>query len=242
MKLFEAVYLCSEPFLPALHQHVRSQLLSFSRSGSAPKDVLDVGGRKSHYTIGVPCRITVSDLPRETEVQQQLHLGLTPEIAERTLGRRSNLERVVFDDMTRSKFPDNSFDCIVAVEVLEHVEDDHAFVSEVSRVLRPGGLFLSTTPNGDYVTNHNPDHKRHYRCEQLRSLLASHLSDVNVDYAIRGGHWYSLALRSWSARHPLRTMVTMAAGLVNSLQSRDASIRRSPVGTQKLVGIGRKPN
>lgn len=39
------------------------------------------------------------------------------------------------------------FDAVVCVDVLEHVADLHQVLSEVARVLRPGGLFLYDTIN-----------------------------------------------------------------------------------------------
>lgn len=44
-------------------------------------------------------------------------------------------------------YDDASFDAVVCVDVLEHVEDLGQVVSEVSRVLRPGGMFLFDTIN-----------------------------------------------------------------------------------------------
>jgi SAM-dependent methyltransferase len=44
-------------------------------------------------------------------------------------------------------FPDQSVDLAYSVEVLEHLEDQFAFLREVHRVLRPGGRFVLTTPN-----------------------------------------------------------------------------------------------
>jgi 2-polyprenyl-3-methyl-5-hydroxy-6-metoxy-1,4-benzoquinol methylase len=41
----------------------------------------------------------------------------------------------------------NSFDVISALQVIEHFESPENFLSEVARVLRPGGLFLMATPN-----------------------------------------------------------------------------------------------
>jgi len=43
--------------------------------------------------------------------------------------------------------PDASVDLAYSVEVLEHLEDQFAFLREVQRVLRPGGRFVITTPN-----------------------------------------------------------------------------------------------
>jgi cyclopropane fatty-acyl-phospholipid synthase-like methyltransferase len=44
-------------------------------------------------------------------------------------------------------YPDNTFDVITAIEVMEHVGDVDAVLAEVARVLVPGGRFLVTTPN-----------------------------------------------------------------------------------------------
>jgi SAM-dependent methyltransferase len=44
-------------------------------------------------------------------------------------------------------YPDDHFDAVVAVEVIEHIEDQFAFVRELARVAKPGGLVILTTPN-----------------------------------------------------------------------------------------------
>ena len=44
-------------------------------------------------------------------------------------------------------FPDQSFDVVVMWHVLEHVSDPRATLAEVSRILRPGGVFLVGVPN-----------------------------------------------------------------------------------------------
>jgi len=44
-------------------------------------------------------------------------------------------------------YPDESFDVVFADNVLEHLTVPHDVFCEVSRVLKPGGLFLAKTPN-----------------------------------------------------------------------------------------------
>jgi SAM-dependent methyltransferase len=46
-------------------------------------------------------------------------------------------------------FADGRFDCVVAIDVLEHLAEDQVFLREVGRVLRPGGRAVVTVPNGD---------------------------------------------------------------------------------------------
>ncbi|MGK2957209.1 MAG: class I SAM-dependent methyltransferase [Acidimicrobiales bacterium] len=44
-------------------------------------------------------------------------------------------------------FPDNTFDRIIASEVMEHITDDAAAATELARVLRPGGVMAVTVPS-----------------------------------------------------------------------------------------------
>jgi SAM-dependent methyltransferase len=43
--------------------------------------------------------------------------------------------------------PDKSFDVVVSVEGIEHLENPHLFLREVNRVLKDDGTFILTTPN-----------------------------------------------------------------------------------------------
>jgi 2-polyprenyl-6-hydroxyphenyl methylase / 3-demethylubiquinone-9 3-methyltransferase len=55
--------------------------------------------------------------------------------------------RYLLGDAMRLPFADASFDVVCAMDFLEHVEDPAAIVAEVSRVLRPGGIFFFHTFN-----------------------------------------------------------------------------------------------
>jgi len=240
MRSFEVVYLGLEPFFPPLWRRVRSELVRFGRASHGAANILDVGGRKSHYTVGVPALITVTDIFRRTAVQEQLNLGINGAIARQLFERRSNLRWVVFDDMTRSSFRSSSFDCVVAVEVLEHVERDADFIKEVHRVLKPGGIFMMTTPNGDFVRNTNPDHKRHYKRDELKALLGRDFEDVELEYAIAGGRFRRWALQSWSLERPLVTLKSMLGNLVNSWQSGRECVKNQARGTHHILARARK--
>lgn len=239
---FEFLYLCVEPFCPPLQRNVRAELKKMAKNNPTRMEILDVGGRLSNYTIGIPANITVTDIPRNTPVQELLHLGATESSIENLVNRRSNVTNATFDDMTETKLPPNSYDCVVSIEVLEHVEEDGKFLEGVSRVLKPGQSFLMTTPNGEAVKNVNPDHKRHYTREQLTNLLKKYFDDVKVEYAVPGGHFYALSLRSWSLRHPMRTAVTMISGTISTIQSGFGSVKTSNLGTNQLIAWATKGN
>lgn len=44
-------------------------------------------------------------------------------------------------------FGDASFDGVVSIETIEHLENPWMFVREISRILRPGGFVVLSTPN-----------------------------------------------------------------------------------------------
>jgi ubiquinone/menaquinone biosynthesis C-methylase UbiE len=44
-------------------------------------------------------------------------------------------------------YPQESFDLVVCMDVLEHVADPKAVLEEIERVLKPGGTVLTTVPN-----------------------------------------------------------------------------------------------
>lgn len=49
-------------------------------------------------------------------------------------------------------FPDGSFDLVTCCDVLEHVQDLDRTLSEITRVLKPGGIFLYDTINRTFMT------------------------------------------------------------------------------------------
>ncbi|MGH3080263.1 MAG: glycosyltransferase [Gaiellaceae bacterium] len=59
-------------------------------------------------------------------------------------------KRFVQADATALPFQNESFDAVTMFDVLEHIPDDAAAVSEALRVLRPGGYVLVTSPNENW--------------------------------------------------------------------------------------------
>ena len=49
-------------------------------------------------------------------------------------------------DATRLPFADGAFDAVIVAEILEHVPNDTAALTEIARVLRPGGTVAVTVP------------------------------------------------------------------------------------------------
>jgi SAM-dependent methyltransferase len=239
MTLYELIHRLLRPFDHPLRQRVWRALAELHALET--QTLLDVGGRRSQYTIGLPGRITVSDIPRSTELQSKLDLGATETIRRAVLDRRSNVVDYVLDDMTQTALPPASFDVVVAVEVLEHVEEDDAFVRNVARVLNSSGTFLMTTPNGDFLPTPYPDHKRHYRHDQLRALLSRHFERVSVGYAVNHGRLMTLGVQRPSLRHPFRTLCAMPALAMAAWIERAGIGGQGPQGKRHLIATARQP-
>jgi SAM-dependent methyltransferase len=125
---------------------------------------------------------------------------------ERAVEARPRAEGIVQGEGEQLPFADDSFDCVVSNEVLEHVADDREALAEMVRVTRPGGRLLIYCPNRWYpVEQHGVFWRGHYHFgnvpfinylpDPLRDRLAPHVRT----YTARG-------LRRLYARLPVRAV------------------------------------
>jgi SAM-dependent methyltransferase len=102
------------------------------------KDVLDIG-----CNAGIFAGLLAEQGHRVVGVE--LDPGLI-EICRRRFPDNPQLEfRVISQE--RLDFEDDSFDCVVILEVLEHVREVWNLLKEIRRVLRPGGVLVISVPN-----------------------------------------------------------------------------------------------
>jgi SAM-dependent methyltransferase len=96
-------------------------------------------------------------------------------------------------DAARLPFADNSFDRVLCSEVLEHVPDPDAVLAEISRILKPGGLFAVSVPRywpeaicwklSTAYHNTPGGHVRIFRTAQLRDAVRKQ------GFGLTGRHW-----------------------------------------------------
>ncbi|MEV1204711.1 class I SAM-dependent methyltransferase [Microbispora rosea] len=82
--------------------------------------------------------------------------------------------RAIHADACDLPLPGESFDLVLAFDVLEHIEDDHTAARELVRVLRPGGRALITVPCDMALWSAHDVasfHFRRYAREELTALL-----------------------------------------------------------------------
>ena len=108
-------------------------------------------------------------------------------------------------ELHEAAFPSQHFDVVTAAELLEHIFDPRALVQEVARILRPGGLFWTTTPHArglsarvlglDWRCIWPPEHLQLFSIGGLKALLGSAgFRNIHVDTT--GGNpveiWHAL--------------------------------------------------
>lgn len=73
----------------------------------------------------------------------------------------------------------DSIDSLITLQVIEHIEDDHAFLKEIARVLKSGAQAVIATPNKTMSLSRNPWHVREYTADELNNLLKKYFSKVD---------------------------------------------------------------
>lgn len=118
---------------------------------------------------------------------------------------------------TELRFPDGSFDAVCSIQSIEHFDEVKVFLSEVVRVLRPGGVLAVATPNRLTYSpdgSINPFHTKEYDARELEQLLADSFEEVEVtglhaglDLALAPGvtdHFHEYGARVAALREALR--------------------------------------
>ena len=88
-----------------------------------------------------------------------------------SFARSKGLTRLLSADSTALPLSSASIDCLVSLDVLEHVEDDVAALREATRVLRPGGVFLFAVPAFPTLWRHHDVMYGHYRRYTKREFV-----------------------------------------------------------------------
>ncbi|MCK0176173.1 class I SAM-dependent methyltransferase [Mycolicibacterium sp. F2034L] len=100
-------------------------------------------------------------------------------------------------------YPDATFDCVIASEILEHVPQDDEAIAELVRVLKPGGRLAITVPrwlpekicwllSDEYHANEG-GHIRIYKADALRDKVTAHglrLIHQHHAHALHAPFWW----------------------------------------------------
>jgi SAM-dependent methyltransferase len=98
---------------------------------------------------------------------------------------RTNGLHFVLVDGVSLPFADRQFDLVTSFQVIEHIRDYQTYLSEIQRVLAPGGIVVFATPNAALRLDRgmppwNQFHVREFTASELHSLLQMYFPHVHV--------------------------------------------------------------
>ncbi|HYB81742.1 MAG TPA: class I SAM-dependent methyltransferase [Mycobacterium sp.] len=124
--------------------------------------------------------------------------------------------KVVLGDALNLPYADQTFDCVIASEVLEHIPEDDLALAELVRVLKVGGTLVVSVPRwlpervcwllSDEYHSNEGGHVRIYRASELRDKIAGggmELTHAHHAHALHSPFWWlKCAVGVSNADHP----------------------------------------
>jgi SAM-dependent methyltransferase len=146
----------------------------------------------------------------------------------------------IVSDICSIPVADGSFDAVMCIEVLEHVPDPVAALTELDRVLRPGGVLVATAPFCS-LTHFAP---YHFSTGFNRYFYEKHLENYELlDLAANGNYFEFLAqelrrLDSVSSQYAGRRLGRFTRLLLSLLYRKLAALSRAGDRSQELLCFG----
>jgi len=94
-------------------------------------------------------------------------------------------------DVTKIPISDGSQDFALALDVIEHIEDRNVLLSEMYRVLKPGGKALITVPAHAWLWSNHDELNHHFR-RYSKEMLQEDLSAAG--FSIKSIRWWNSIL------------------------------------------------
>jgi len=111
--------------------------------------------------------------------------------------------KVVVGDALKLPYADETFDCVIASEILEHIPHDDAAITELIRVLKVGGTLAVSVPRwlpervcwllSDEYHSNEGGHVRIYRASELRGKISAggmELTHTHHAHALHSPFWW----------------------------------------------------
>lgn len=148
------------------------------------KRVISMNSSYSGKILDVGCgggdllRMIAQKSEKDTEF---FGLDISPKLCEIAKKNNPNAQ-IVVGDAEQLPYSDNTFDFVFMTETLEHLLDYKKAMIEVSRVLKPNGVFVVSVPNRDwlqydfykpFIDKHRfqPVQDHYFRVDELAGLL-----------------------------------------------------------------------
>ena len=167
--------------------------------------------------------------------------------------RAAGFDVALVERADRIPFPDGEFDIVYLMQVIEHIAQPHEFLSEVGRVLKPGGALYLAMPNARSIWRHvfgtnwvagwfAPFHLFVYSVPAIRALARAHGFALAGSRSVTSDSWLRLNLgaalhptnhrldvapKTWLDRAPARIALAVVLRLAEQfVQERDCLVVR----------------
>jgi SAM-dependent methyltransferase len=136
------------------------------------------GGRV--LDVGCGTGITLQELPSAYR-----GVGLDPSSAALALCRGRGLASLVRGSATELPLADASVDAVLALDIVEHIEEDRQALLEIARVLRRGGVGVITVPAFPFLWSAH-DEALHHKRRYTRATLERAFHDAGLSVRVGG--------------------------------------------------------
>ena len=96
------------------------------------------------------------------------------------------VEEKIIGDVCCLNLPHNSFDMVVAFDVLEHIKDDDLAVDQIKHFLKPDGIFIFTVPAYSFLFSSHDKYLGHYRRYNKKDLISLFQKFEKIEL----GNWF----------------------------------------------------
>ena len=96
-------------------------------------------------------------------------------------GKTRGVRNLFVAEANREPFANNTFDCVLALDVLEHIDNDKEALREWKRLLKPGGLLVIKVPAYMWlwgIQDAMAHHKRRYTAGSLLDVVGLHYTSI----------------------------------------------------------------
>ncbi|MFC1678586.1 class I SAM-dependent methyltransferase, partial [Patescibacteria group bacterium] len=121
-----------------------------------PKKILD---------IGCGAGALLSELKKNSEC-----FGIDKSPLAIKFCRKRSLNNIKYGDATNIPYEDHKFDLVLALDIIEHVQNDDQAIGEIKRVLRPDGKAIIFVPVFNFLWSKTDEISNHYRRYHLKDL------------------------------------------------------------------------
>lgn len=100
--------------------------------------------------------------------------------------KQRGIKKIRTGDVSKLPYKNNFFDLVCLMDVIEHVSKDSLVIKEAYRILKPGGLLLTTIPALPFInSNHDyaQGHFRRYSKSHIEKILSERkFKNIKISY------------------------------------------------------------